>query len=339
MKITKALVKKAFRKLTDTSSFKYVKEYNIKGSKPLKPIPTYFDSLWCKLRYGFDTKEYFYFDLYNKSSRDRRSFVSSAEVFFTVSNINKGSQYPFDQKFSTYQAFEPYYRREAFTLTLPDESDKLIAFARKHGGFIIKPLSLSQGRGICLWRQDMDDAENALLSICSLKMKGAIVEELIQQDEEMASFHPSSINTIRYTVDYQDGYVDRIYAMIRLGVGNSQVDNTSAGGICAAIDLETGIIVSKGFRRDGKQFIFHPDSGKQIIGTKIPKWDELNETIDRIRPKDTTVHFVGWDMALSKDGWCVVEGNWCPAIIGIQASSGVGYRNALLRAKKNSKKK
>ena len=256
-----------------------------------------------------------------------------------MSNINKGSQYPFDQKYSTYQEFKPFYRREAFMLTLPDESDQLVAFARKHGGFIIKPLSLSQGRGISIWNQDMDDAENVLQSICTSNMKKAIVEELIQQDEEMASFHPSSINTIRYTVDYQDGYVDKIYAMIRIGVGNSQVDNTSAGGICAAIDLETGIITSKGFRRDGKQFIFHPDSGKQIIGTKIPKWEELNETIESIRPKDTTVHFVGWDMALSKDGWCVVEGNWCPAIIGIQASSGIGYRSALLRAKKNSKKK
>ena len=339
MKISKALIIKAFKKLTDMSSFKYVKEYHTKGEKPLKAIPTYFDSLWCKLRYGFATNEYFYFDLYNKTGRARRSFVSSAEVFFIVSKINKGMNYPFDQKFNTYIEFEPFYRRKAVSLTLPEGSAQLMAFARKHSGFILKPLSLSQGRGICFWRQDMDDAENVLTKICETSMGGVIVEELIQQDEGMASFHPSSINTIRYTVDYQDGYVDKIYAMIRIGAGNSQVDNTSAGGICAAIDLDTGIIVSKGFRRDGSQYICHPDSGKQILGTKIPKWEELNETIEKIRPKDGPTHFIGWDMALSKDGWCIVEGNWLPAIIGVQASSGEGYRSALIRAKKNAKKR
>lgn len=339
MKITKTHIIKYYRLLTDMSSFKYVKEYCIKGDKPLKAIPTYFDSLWCKLRYGMTTKEYFLFDFYNKSGYARRTYVSGAESSWTIENIiDAGNKYPFGQKFNVYQAFKPFYRREAIKLTLPDECNELAAFAHKYSGFILKPLSMSQGRGICIWSQNMDDAENVLTEMCKSSKGEVIVEELIQQDESMASFHPSSINTIRYTVDYQDGYVDKIYAMIRIGAGDSQVDNTSAGGICAAIDLDTGIIISKGFRRDGKQYIYHPDSGKQIIGTKIPKWDELNETIEKIRPKDTSVHFIGWDMALSKDGWCIVEGNWNPAIIGVQASSGIGYRSALIRARKNARK-
>ena len=79
------------------------------------------------------------------------------------------------------------------------------------------------------------------------------------------------------------------------------------------------------------------DSGKQIIGTRIPKWEELNDVIEKIRPQNSSVHFVGWDMALSKDGWCIVEGNWCPAIIGVQACSGIGYRLALVRSRKNAR--
>lgn len=340
MKITKSHLIKAYRALTDISSFRLVKEYHIKGDRPLKAIPTYLDTLWCKFRYGMTTKEYFLFGFYNKSGYARRAFVSSAESSLTIANlINKGDKSMFDQKYNTYKAFKPFYRREAVFVSLPRESDKLVEFARAHGGFILKPEVSSQGRGIRFWKDDMDNAESMLKEICCSNMGGVILEELIQQDDRMASFHPSSINTVRYCVDYLDGYVDKIYAIIRIGVGNSKVDNTSAGGICAAIDLETGIVVSKGLRRDGKQFAFHPDTGKQIIGSKIPDWEKLNDVIEKIRPENSPVHFVGWDMALSKDGWCIVEGNWGPAIIGIQASSDTGYRSVLKRARKNAHKR
>ena len=106
--------------------------------------------------------------------------------------------------------------------------------------------------------------------------------------------------------------------------------------LCDILNIDS-IITSKGFTRDGKQYIYHPDSGKQIIGTRIPKWEELNDVIEKIRPQNSSVHFVGWDMALSKDGWCIVEGNWCPAIIGVQACSGIGYRLALVRSRKNAR--
>ena len=330
---------KFYKMLTDTSAFKQVKEYHLKGDQPLKAIPTYLDTLWCKIRYALSTKEYFYFSFYNKNARARRSYISSAKSFYTICNIiNKGDKSLFDYKYNTYQAYKDYYRREAILVDLPSEADLIKEFAHKHHGFIMKPVNMSQGKGIRFWSEDMEQSDEKLRHLQNEVLGKVVIEEIIQQDPEMAAFHPSSVNTIRYVVDYHESGVDRLFAFIRIGVGDNKVDNTSAGGICAAIDLDTGIIVSKGLRRNGECFILHPDSGKQIVGTKIPRWEDLNEMIQNLRPQNSPVRLVGWDMALSKDGWCIVEGNWGPSIIGIQGCLDEGYRSVIQRVKKKCAK-
>lgn len=335
MKIKKEYIVKSIKKLTDTSAFQQVKEYHIKGDAPLNPFLTYLDTLWCKLRYRLDTKEYFYFSFYNKNRHARRQFVSSADGILAMSNkINAGDKSMFDYKINTYRAYKEFYRREAISVNLPSESEKLKDFANHYGNFILKPLNMSQGRGICFWGKEMKDADAALQLIIDSNVGEVMSEEIIQQDPEMEAFHPTSVNTIRYVVDYHKNGVDRLFAFIRIGVGDSKVDNTSAGGICAAIDLETGVVVSKGLRRNGEQFICHPNSGKQIIGTQIPKWKELNEMIEKLRPQNSPVHLVGWDLALSQKGWCIVEGNWGPSFIGIQGCLDTGYKSVMKRVLK-----
>ena len=332
MRIKKKHIVKYVKMLTDTSAFQQVKEFHIKGDSQLKSFPTYIDTLWCKLRYRLSTKEYFYFSFYNKNGHARRQYISSADGILAMSTqINKGDKSLFDYKINTYKAYKDFYLRQAVSVLLPDESDKLVDFANRNGSFILKPLNLSQGRGICFWSSRMEDSSKTLQGIIETNRGEVMLEEIIQQDQEMAAFHPTSVNTIRYVVDYHKDGIDRLFAFIRIGVGDSKVDNTSAGGICAAIDLETGIIVTKGLRRNGEQFICHPDSGKQIIGTKIPKWNELNEMIAKLRPQDSPVHLVGWDLALSQKGWCIVEGNWGPSFIGIQGCMDQGYKSVMKR--------
>ncbi len=338
MRIKKKHITKYLKMLTDTSAFQQVKEYHIKGDRPLRAFPTYLDSLWCKLRYRLSTKEYFYFSFYEKNRFARKQFLSSADGILAMSTkINAGDKKLFDYKINTYRAYKEFYRREAISVNLPSETEKLDDFANHYGSFILKPLNMSQGRGICFWDKDMKDAAQVLQRIKDSNKDEVMLEEIIQQDPEMKAFHPTSVNTIRYVVDYHKDGVDRLFAFIRIGVGDSKVDNTSAGGICAAIDLETGIIISEGLRRNGERFICHPDSGKQIIGTKIPKWNELNEMIEKLRPENSPVHLVGWDLALSEKGWCIVEGNWGPSFIGIQGCLDKGYKSVMKRVLKRMK--
>ena len=343
MKIKKKHIIKYFKLLTDTSALRMAREWPLQGGVKLRPWTAFFDSLWCKIRYGIRTREYFYFALYNKSARARKQFVGEAESAWTLAYIvNRGDKQLFGEKWRTYQAFRPFYRREMVKITLPDDAEGLTNFAQRNGCFILKPIISTQGRGVLFYDNREPKAEEKLKQICTETIGDVIIEEIIKQDKELTAYHPSSINTIRYVVDYcPDGTTDHLFAIIRMGVGNNRIDNTHAGGLCAAIDLKTGIIVSGGVRQNGDTCLVHPDTGKQIIGSQIPRWLELRSFVEQIRPAVglTDVHLVGWDLALTPDGWCIVEGNAGPSMMGIQGSMGIGYRSLLKRVRNRSKQK
>lgn len=338
MKIKKKHIVKYFQLLTDTSALRMAKEWPLQGGVKLSPWSAFFDSLWCKLRYGIRTREYFYFALYNKSARARRQFVGEAESAWKIAYIvNKGDKRLFSDKWLAYQTYRPYYRRDMVSLSLPADAATLEEFAHRFGRFILKPVQSTQGHGICFYDSNDPNAEETLKKICSEVIGEVIVEEIIKQDETIAAFHPTSVNTIRYVVDYcPDGSTDRLFAIIRMGVGDNRIDNTHAGGVCASIDIETGIIVSRGVSQKGYTCLKHPDTGKQIIGAQIPRWDELNKFVELLRPTEGTtgIHLVGWDLALTPEGWCIVEGNAGPSMMGIQGSTGQGSRMILKRVLK-----
>lgn len=337
MKVKKKHIVKYFKILTDTSAFRFAREWPLQGCERINPWVAFFDSLWCKLRYGLNTREYFYFSLYNKSARARRQFVGEAESAWTIAYVvNKGNKQLLSDKWLAYQTYRPFYRREMVCLELPSEQKSLKEFAYRHGKFILKPYQSTQGKGICFYDSSEPDAEEALKQIADNITGRVILEEIINQDKTLAEFHPLSVNTIRYTVDYcPDGTTDHLFAIIRMGVGDNRIDNTHVGSLCAAIDLDTGIIISHGVRQNGEVSLVHPDTKKQIIGTCIPRWEELRRFVEELRPPKnvTDIHLVGWDLALSEAGWCIVEGNAGPSMRGIQGCLGVGYRKTLQRVR------
>ena len=163
MVIKKSYITKAFKKLIDMSVFRLVREYNTRGERRLKTVPTFFDTLWCKLRYGITTK------------------------------LRQAKKKLGDFKYNTYLAYKEYYRREAICIDLPSESEKMVEFANQYGSFILKPLNMSQGRGICFWTKDMDYADDVLAQLKENLAGKVVLEEIIFQDPEMAAFHPSSV--------------------------------------------------------------------------------------------------------------------------------------------------
>ena len=67
----------------------------------------------------------------------------------------------------------------------------------------------------------------------------------------------------------------------------------------------------------------HPDTGTQFEGNSIPRWDELNalsEKVVRVVPEQKQV---GWDFALSKNGWVMVEGNSSPGLQSLDLDHGL----------------
>lgn len=289
------------------------------------------DMFVCDYTYSCSYYEYFVFDFEHHTAAERREFVTESQFLPICDRIaaEGHTERLFRDKYQAYQKFQPYYHRTC--IKVADEADRaeFLKFTETHPRFIIKALDKSKGKDNYVF--DLQTADESVEEIFSLILSigACIVEELIEQAEEMKKFHPASVNTIRFVTLLYRGEVRPLYALVRLGCGEAHIDNVSAGGLFAVIDIETGTIVTPGIRRVGSsltEFDVHPDSGIPIKGSVVPRWDEakaLTAELARIVPAQ---RYVGWDLALTDDGWVVVEGNHRPALTSIQIALGRGVR-------------
>ena len=153
----------------------------------------------------------------------------------------------------------------------------------------------------------------------------AVVEELIEQHADLAALYPRAINTLRVVT------MNRrvIGAALRMGAGGNCVDNTSAGGVYAGIDVDSGIVVSRALNHLGERFVRHPDTGVVIPGFKIPYWRESLSLIEDAVPLTVGVPLIGWDIAITASGPTLVEVNTHPGMWTMQAPLGIGYKRLI----------
>lgn len=287
------------------------------------------DMLFSRMYYETDFNQYFLFEFEKKTDRGRREFVGGHEKARYTDFLHQSSDIyrKFRNKYIAYQTFKPFYHRDVVRVMEESDRDAFLEFARKHPRFILKINDEALGNGIrILDLQTLGKTSEALFSELLADRKEYLAEELIEQAPELARIHPSSVNTVRFVTYLKNGKVEHLFSFLRMGAGGGIIDNATAGGISAAIDLETGIVTTPGCRENQTRFLCHPDTGVQIIGMQIPRWSELLETVDQLAQVVPEQKYVGWDMALTKDGWVMVEGNDSAMMTAIQMCERKGLR-------------
>ena len=127
-------------------------------------------------------------------------------------------------------------------------------------------------------------------------------------------------------------------AVLKIGTGGSVLDNGSAGGIVATIDLDTGIVSRRATGLKGEKFEFHPDTNRRIVGVQIPAWQEVIELCKQIAMESDSSALIGWDVAVSKGNDTnnyviqIVEGNENPGFELHQIPSGEGLAEKVREA-------
>ncbi len=254
------------------------------------------------LRY-FTFEEYLLFCFWKLSKAERRRYVSDYERVYFIRKVNRDeNEQLFNDKALTYQCFKKYYGREVAKVVKKDE-EIYSAFTERHPRFIAKPIDDSFGNGVKLFETPPKWAD-----FYKEYRDGAVLEEVITQSEQLGRIHPQSVNTVRITTMRLDDEVRIFFPFFRAGCGNKVVDNAGAGGICCAIDPLTGIIT---YCKDekGTEFLSHPDTGVQLIGMRIPRWREAVELAKELATVLPDNRYTGWDLALTDNGWIMVEGN------------------------------
>lgn len=153
-----------------------------------------------------------------------------------------------------------------------------------------------------------------------------LAQSTIRQHPAMASLHPQSINTLRIVTvkSLRDGVIRVWPSILRIGTGNSIVDNTSQGGLCVGIDFETAHLKKWGFFKPqfGRKTDRHPDSGIVFSEFEIPFLKEAQEQAVYFHSMLPGMQSVGWDIAIGENGPVFIEGNDNWEINGPQICNG-----------------
>lgn len=179
------------------------------------------------------------------------------------------------------------------------------------GRFVIKPTLGSKGRSIEIG-QSRDVIGN-------YHGEDAILTGFVQQADYAQSTFPDALNTIRFLMLRDDGGEPVAAAAIhRFGTSSSvPVDNFSAGGLVAKIDLANGTL-SEAISISGDNSVMrhaeHPDTRNPIAGVKVAHWESIVELVYSLGRVFPYLSYVGWDIAVTKDGPTVIEGNAHPSL-------------------------
>lgn len=174
---------------------------------------------------------------------------------------------------------------------------------------IVKPLRLTQGKGIRKFECNVSDEEKRRNYDEIMNMGDVIIEEYIIQNEDVMKFSPSSVNTLRMMTLNYNNECRFLCSVFRIGGDKAVVDNFHAGGIAASVDVETGIVYTNAVDLEGNVYETSPATGEVVKGYQIPHWDKIREACKAAIGRVEGVDLIGWDFAITQDGVELIEGN------------------------------
>lgn len=292
---------------------------------------SYLDFGWCLLRYGCTINQYANGGFYRLRSFERKQVLTYRGLLEFIEKCNETSHiYKLENKIEFNKFFSKFVNRGwlwSKEMTLP----QLKELYAKSGNLIIKPIDECEGHGIeLLSDQDSEIEGKGLEAIYNeLKTRNVIIEERLYNHDKMV-FNNNSINTIRInSLMDKLGNVHLFKPVLRAGVGDAYVDNYNAGGCEYAIDLNSGVIISKSYHGYRFNDVTHPGCDIIMPGTRIPYWNELIMMVKEACMMIPECRFIGWDIAITKSGPQLIEGNHNPGNIGIEYFGEIGWYKKL----------
>ena len=141
-----------------------------------------------------------------------------------------------------------------------------------------------------------------------------VLQRRLQPHPAMHLFTTEAVPTVRSVTGIEaDGRVRLLRASVRLPMAGSVVDNVTAGGMVAAIDLGSGQLEGGVVWRADRLVQYadvHPSSGAVVPGFQLPGWSAVTQLAELAHQAATTLPLVGWDIALTSEGPLLLEANF-----------------------------
>jgi len=231
-----------------------------------------------------------------------------------------------------------YYPGKGFFLDgtpLRNKEDFLVWFQKMRiKNLVVKPVASLGGKGIMIFSEFIssdvvrsnDGKSYSIDEVFSFMdndingrqrkedpYQGYIIEEKLEQDISMKIFG-SSLNTVRVsTLRKKSGEILIDFAMLRMGEKGSITDNLHQGGYVVNINVEDGTLANTVFGYRDKEGPWIEEKEVKIDelfeDRKIPYWRDILLLARKAAYLSPDLSSIGWDIAISKDGTILMEGN------------------------------
>lgn len=290
-------------KMDYKSFFKTISEVSKKTKKPYLFI--LFDVIYCGLKYEAGYVDYKLFEMYNLNSKERSTIVTRGKNNKIIKKVNNMKEaYKFEDKALFNKLYDKYLNRK--WLLLDNNLEEFKKFIKEVPEIIVKPLSLSCGKGVEKIKTAKKNAEKLYKSLS--KNNQILVEEVAEQHNTINEVYPYAVNTVRVVTLNKKV----VAAFIRFGNHKNVVDNFNHGGMVTTINIETGVVEFPAIDKSGNVYEEHPMTKKPIIGLKIPMWNKVKKLCIDACDVTPEIGYIGWDVCVGEKKPCLIEGNDFP---------------------------
>ncbi len=285
------------------------------------------DAIISVFRYNTSMKDYFYFRFFELDAKDRGKWAGTGFMYeYQLVMNSKATREVLEDKIRFLHQFQSFVKRKFLSLEeIKSNKPEIIKLLSNSSGRIVLKGSRGQVGAEVEVVSCKDYTPSSLIDYMTRKTYD-LAEEYVVQHPSMMDLSPSGLNTVRIFTQLEGSKVDFIGARLRVSV-NSPVDNMAAGNLAAPIDIEKGIVNDSGVYSDITKPAesVHPITGKSIVGFVIPFWNETLELVRKAAFNSVENRSIGWDIAITKDGPELIEGNhnWCKLLWQLPVKKGL----------------
>ncbi len=304
-----------------------------------------FRLLYCRLRYGFHSRDFARFMFYSRPFSAPKAYLKKLDLESLQVLVNtEAAREIVDNKLRFFQICKKHGLPTPTILGLVDSSEhnhssdgiplirepeQLLEIIRLEGEgkYLFKPAHGALGAGITRFAlknnrliEDNGETIEAKKVLTNLldQQSPIILQKCLRPHPKLRPIMPSgSLGTARILTVNVDGEVRVFMACLKIPTGGNVADNFHSGrtgNLVAAVDMDSGYLLNSfgpGPDKSGliEEVVYHPDTGEPLRGFKIPCWQELLDAAINGAIAFCELGTIGWDVALTEDGPCLIEGN------------------------------
>jgi hypothetical protein len=284
---------------------------------------------WLALRYGVSPKAYYSYKLYRPDrfekagryiyhepkvrlnkflidrTRDRISFDMKDKRSWFEWALNH--EVPTPRPVVSFDEGEVQDWWNKGTSCLPD-ADLFSIWVDVYRGEGAQAWFFENGRYVNVEDSSKSFTEEELITRLSEKSweRPVVLMERVHNHPEWQGLTSGGLATCRFVTGRYPGEKPRpIVANLKMPRGDSIVDDISAGGLAAPVDMHNGTLgpaVTAFPESVGDRIHTHPDTGASMTGTPLPFWWDIVDLTINTHKKMPNALFVGWDVTVAEKG-------------------------------------